>query len=74
MHEPTQQVINHNRGHTYAVLGRCFFIIAIVAAVFGFTGFAVGAASIAKILFFIFLFIFMITLIAYLTRGRRRSL
>ena len=32
-----------------------FFVIAIIAAVFGFTGLAVGAASIAKILFFVFL-------------------
>lgn len=32
-----------------------FFVIAIVAALFGFTGIAVGAASIAKFLFFIFL-------------------
>jgi uncharacterized membrane protein YtjA (UPF0391 family) len=32
-----------------------FFIIAIIAAVFGFTGIAVSAAGIAKILFGIFL-------------------
>ena len=32
-----------------------FFIIAIVAALFGFGGIAEGAASIAKILFFIFI-------------------
>ena len=32
-----------------------FFIIAIVAAIFGFTGIAQGAASVAQILFFIFL-------------------
>jgi len=36
----------------YAVV---FFIIAIIAAVFGFTGIAAGAAEIAKILFYIFL-------------------
>jgi uncharacterized membrane protein YtjA (UPF0391 family) len=30
-----------------------FFVIAIIAAVFGFTGIAAGAASIAKTLFFI---------------------
>lgn len=32
-----------------------FFIIAIVAAIFGFTGIAQGAAAVAQILFFIFL-------------------
>jgi uncharacterized membrane protein YtjA (UPF0391 family) len=31
-----------------------FFVIAIVAGVFGFTGIAVAAAEIARILFFIF--------------------
>lgn len=32
-----------------------FFVIALIAALFGFTGIAVGAASIARILFFLFL-------------------
>jgi uncharacterized membrane protein YtjA (UPF0391 family) len=36
----------------YAVV---FFIIALIAAVFGFGGIAVGAAGIAKILFVVFL-------------------
>ena len=36
----------------YAVV---FFIIALIAALFGFGGLAVGAASIAKILFVVFL-------------------
>ena len=31
-----------------------FFVIALIAAVFGFGGIAAGAAEIAKILFFIF--------------------
>lgn len=44
----------------YAVV---FFIIALIAAVFGFTGIAAGAAEIAKILFFIFLVIFLATLL-----------
>jgi uncharacterized membrane protein YtjA (UPF0391 family) len=44
----------------YAVI---FFIVAIIAAVFGFTGIAAGAAEIAKILFFIFLVIFLATLL-----------
>jgi uncharacterized membrane protein YtjA (UPF0391 family) len=32
-----------------------FFVIALVAAIFGFGGIAAGAASISKVLFFIFL-------------------
>jgi uncharacterized membrane protein YtjA (UPF0391 family) len=48
-----------------------FFVIAIVAAIFGFGGIAAGAAEIAKILFFVFLVIFAITLILGLFgRGR----
>jgi uncharacterized membrane protein YtjA (UPF0391 family) len=40
-----------------------FFVIAIIAAIFGFGGIAEGAASIAKILFFIFLALFVITIL-----------
>jgi uncharacterized membrane protein YtjA (UPF0391 family) len=45
-----------------------FFVIALLAALFGFTGIAVGAASIAKILFFLFLILFLASLIAGLVR------
>lgn len=45
-----------------------FFVIAIVAAVFGFGGIAAGATEIAKILFFVFLLIFAITLVMGLLR------
>jgi uncharacterized membrane protein YtjA (UPF0391 family) len=40
-----------------------FFIVAIVAALFGFGGIARGAMGIAKILFFIFIVLFIIALI-----------
>ena len=40
-----------------------FFIIALVAAVFGFGGIAVGAAEIAKILFVVFLVLFIVSLL-----------
>jgi uncharacterized membrane protein YtjA (UPF0391 family) len=39
-----------------------FFVIAIIAAIFGFGGIAAGAVEIAKILFFIFLVMFVVTL------------
>jgi len=45
-----------------------FFIIAIIAAIFGFGGIAAGATEIAKILFFIFLIVFIVSLIMGLMR------
>jgi uncharacterized membrane protein YtjA (UPF0391 family) len=47
-----------------------FLVIALVAAVFGFTDIAAGAASIAKILFGLFLIIFLIFLVLGLMAGR----
>lgn len=44
-----------------------FFVIAIIAAIFGFGGIAAGATEIAKILFFVFL---AITIVSYLI-GRK---
>lgn len=49
-----------------------FFVVAIIAALFGFTGLAVGAASIAKILFFVFLIGALVTLL--MGAFRRRDL
>jgi uncharacterized membrane protein YtjA (UPF0391 family) len=46
-----------------------FFVIAIVAAIFGFGGIAASATGIAKILFFAFLIIAVISLVA--GRGMR---
>ena len=40
-----------------------FFIVALVAAVFGFGGIAAGAVEIAKILFFVFLILTVISLL-----------
>jgi uncharacterized membrane protein YtjA (UPF0391 family) len=45
-----------------------FFLIALVAAVFGFGGIAVASAGIAKILFFLFLVIFLVTLVMGVAR------
>ena len=49
----------------YAVI---FFVVAIVAALFGFGGIAAGATEIAKILFFIFLVLFIVSLVAGLMK------
>ena len=44
-----------------------FFVIAIIAGIFGFGGIASGATEIAKILFFVFL---AVTIVSYLM-GRK---
>ncbi len=50
----------------YAVV---FFVIALIAAVFGFGGIAAGAVEIAKILFFVFL---ILAVVSFIFGGRRR--
>ncbi|MGD8293302.1 MAG: DUF1328 domain-containing protein [Desulfobacterales bacterium] len=40
-----------------------FFVISLIAALFGFTGIAIAFAGIAKILFFVFVVLFVLTLI-----------
>jgi uncharacterized membrane protein YtjA (UPF0391 family) len=46
-----------------------FFIISIIAGVFGFTGISAVAAGIAKVLFFIFIIVFMVLLVVGLVVG-----
>ncbi|HET6468738.1 MAG TPA: DUF1328 domain-containing protein [Geminicoccaceae bacterium] len=46
-----------------------FLVIALVAAVFGFTGIADTSAGISKILFMVFLALFVISLIIGLMTG-----
>jgi len=45
-----------------------FLLVSIIAAVFGFTGVALAAAGMAKLLFFIFLVLFVVTFATHLTR------
>lgn len=45
-----------------------FFIVALIAALFGFTGISLAAAGVAKILFFLFLVLFLVSLVAGLAR------
>tara|TARA_Y100000052_G_scaffold23793_2_gene25757 strand:- start:22546 stop:22749 length:204 start_codon:yes stop_codon:yes gene_type:complete len=47
-----------------------FFILAIVAAAFGFGGIAGASAGIAQLLFFVFLALLVVTFIARAVRGR----
>ena len=51
----------------YAVV---FFVVALIAALFGFTGIAAGAVEIAKILFFIFILLFIGSLVMGLMRRK----
>jgi uncharacterized membrane protein YtjA (UPF0391 family) len=48
-----------------------FFIVAIVAAIFGFGDIAAAATGVAKILFYVFLILFLISLISGVTLRRR---
>jgi len=52
----------------YAIV---FFVIAITAAVLGFSGIAAGAAGIAKVLFFVFLVGAIVTLVMGFARRSR---
>ena len=51
----------------YAIV---FFVIALVAALFGFGGIAVGAVEIAKILFFVFVIMAVVAFVIGLGRKR----
>jgi uncharacterized membrane protein YtjA (UPF0391 family) len=47
-----------------------FLVVALVAAVLGFTSIAGAAIDIAKILFWIFAILFVISLVMHMVRGR----
>ena len=45
-----------------------FLVIAILAAILGFTGISLMAAGVAKILFFVFVILFVVSLIMHAAR------
>lgn len=50
-----------------------FFIVAVVAALFGFTNIAAASATVARFLFFVFVVLFLLVLIAnFFRKGRRK--
>jgi uncharacterized membrane protein YtjA (UPF0391 family) len=49
----------------YAII---FFVVALIAAAFGFLGIAGAAVGIARLLFYIFLILFLISLVGGLVR------
>ena len=48
-----------------------FFIVAIVAAIFGFGDIAAAATGVAKVLFFVLIILFLISLVSGLSLRRR---
>jgi uncharacterized membrane protein YtjA (UPF0391 family) len=65
-----EAALRRGEGRVQAMLywALMFLVIALIAAVLGFTGVAVLAGGVAKILFFIFIVLFVISLIAHLAR------
>jgi uncharacterized membrane protein YtjA (UPF0391 family) len=53
-------------------LALAFFLIALVAALFGFSGIAADMASIARVLLIVFLVVFALTLLAHVLGFNRR--
>jgi uncharacterized membrane protein YtjA (UPF0391 family) len=58
----------HDGGYMMLRWALTFFVVALIAAVLGFTGVALAAAGIAKILFYLFLILFLVTLVGHLLR------
>jgi uncharacterized membrane protein YtjA (UPF0391 family) len=63
-------VRDQRKEHAMLKWALIFFVVAIIAAAFGFTGIAAGAAGIAKILFFLFVALFVVMLLLGLFAGR----
>lgn len=47
-----------------------FLVVALIAALFGFTGIAAGAVEIARILFYIFVVLFLVSLVGGMLRRK----
>lgn len=47
-----------------------FLVVALIAAVLGFTSIAGAAMGIAKILFYVFLVLFLVSIVMHFVRGR----
>jgi uncharacterized membrane protein YtjA (UPF0391 family) len=47
-----------------------FLVIALIAALLGFTDIAAGAVQVARILFFIFVLLFVVSLVFGLMKGK----
>ena len=63
-------ILNLNSGEVGIMLRwvLIFFVVALLAAVLGFTGIALAAAGIAKILFYVFVILFALSLLSHVAR------
>lgn len=66
----TAFVRDKNEGFIMLRYAIVFFIIALIAALFGFTGIAAGAVEIAKILFFVFVLLAVVSLVMGFTQRK----
>jgi uncharacterized membrane protein YtjA (UPF0391 family) len=55
-------------------LALTFFILSLMAALFGFGGMVASSASMAQILFYVFLGLFFLSLVAGLARGGDKAI
>jgi uncharacterized membrane protein YtjA (UPF0391 family) len=69
---PSALAREYNRGGFMLYWALVFFIVSLVAGIFGFGGIASATAGIAQILFYVFLVFFVVTLIAGLAGGTSR--
>ena len=76
---PTMLAVEFSRARLFLILAvtedssmlrwaLIFFIVALMAAVLGFTGIALAAAGVAKILFYIFVILFVLSLLGHVAR------
>jgi uncharacterized membrane protein YtjA (UPF0391 family) len=49
-----------------------FLVVALIAALLGFTSIAGAAMGVAKILFYVFLILFVVSMVMHMVRGRVR--
>lgn len=47
-----------------------FFVLAIIAAIFGFGGIAAASVEFARILFMVFIVLFLVSAVMHLIRGK----
>lgn len=59
----------NDRGKAMTILkwALIFFVISVIAAIFGFTGISAASADIARLLFYVFVVIFVVLLLLGLT-------
>lgn len=65
-YQPVGQSLGNNYMLRWALI---FFVVAIIAAILGFTGIAGAATEIARVLFFVFLALLVVAALAHALRG-----